>query len=135
MSARTTTDKKLAQFRLWFFRELNDYQRLALFRLFGIPVDEIRTFSQQGDVMRRFFDGIRMQEQRHAPARERVRHLKRKTTYAIMSRSATIQTDTPLTNNAEVVVYIADADDSMWVRPTSEFNDGRFESAGSDGAQ
>lgn len=27
--------------KLWFFRDLNDDQRLKLFGLFGLPVDEI----------------------------------------------------------------------------------------------
>ena len=27
--------------KLWFFRDLNDDQRLKLFSLFGLPVDEI----------------------------------------------------------------------------------------------
>jgi hypothetical protein len=27
--------------KLWFFRDLNDEQRLKLFGLFGLPVDEI----------------------------------------------------------------------------------------------
>jgi len=39
---------------LWFFRDLSDEQRLALFRLFGMPVDEIgRVHSHQQKVLRR----------------------------------------------------------------------------------
>lgn len=29
------------QLKLWFFRDLNDDQRLKLFGLFGLPIDEI----------------------------------------------------------------------------------------------
>lgn len=29
------------QIKLWFFRDLNNQQRLKLFSLFGLPVDEI----------------------------------------------------------------------------------------------
>lgn len=29
------------KFRLWFFRDLNDDQRLKLFGLFGVPVNEV----------------------------------------------------------------------------------------------
>jgi hypothetical protein len=56
----------------------------------------------------------------------RVKHLKRGSTYKIIGHGK-IQTETPLTDNAEVVVYVSEADGSVWVRPISEFMDGRFE--------
>lgn len=34
-------DRWRAKFNLWFFRELSDEQRLKLFSLHGLPVDEI----------------------------------------------------------------------------------------------
>lgn len=37
-----------------------------------------------------------------------------------------VQTDTPLVDYDEVTVYRSEADGSVWVRPTKEFNDGRF---------
>lgn len=56
---------------------------------------------------------------------ERVHHVKRGSTYRVIGRGA-IQTDTPLTDYAEVVVYQCEADGKLWVRPISEFEDGRF---------
>jgi hypothetical protein len=53
------------------------------------------------------------------------RHKKRGTTYTEMGR-ATMQVNGPL-DMAKVVIYQSNADGSMWVRPLSEFEDGRFE--------
>lgn len=60
-----------------------------------------------------------------AAAPERVRHVKRGSTYRVVGRGK-IQTDTPLTDYAEVVVYRGEEDGLIWVRPTAEFDDGRF---------
>lgn len=56
---------------------------------------------------------------------ERVRHKKRGTEYAVIGRGL-LQTDTPLTDYSEVVAYRG-AEGDVWVRPASEFDDGRFE--------
>jgi hypothetical protein len=56
----------------------------------------------------------------------KARHRKRGTTYTIEG-SAHLQTDTPLSDMAELIVYRSDHDGSLWVRPTTEFNDGRFD--------
>lgn len=56
---------------------------------------------------------------------ERVQHKKRGSTYRVVGRGK-VQTDTPLTDYAEVVVYQCEADGAVWVRPVSEFEDGRF---------
>ena len=56
---------------------------------------------------------------------ERVQHKKRGSTYRVVGRGK-VQTDTPLTDYAEVVVYQCEADGTIWVRPVSEFEDGRF---------
>lgn len=62
----------------------------------------------------------------------RWRHLKRGSVYSIVGRGK-IQTDTPLTDMAEVVVYVPEYanpfgdDTEVWVRPVEEFFDGRFE--------
>lgn len=56
---QTMDAKALAKFHLWFFRDMSSEQRLALFRLFGMPVDEIgETHGHQrialNDVLRLF---------------------------------------------------------------------------------
>lgn len=53
------------------------------------------------------------------------RHKKRGTTYTEMGR-ARLQVDGPL-DMADVVIYQSNTDGSMWVRPVTEFEDGRFE--------
>ena len=55
-----------------------------------------------------------------------VRHKKRGTTYEVLAGLALLQTDTPLSDMAEVVVYRCKETGDFWVRPCSEFNDGRF---------
>jgi hypothetical protein len=64
-----------------------------------------------------------------AEARERQavmthRHVKRGTEYRIVA-CAKVQTDMPLGDYDEVIVY-ADAEGKAWVRPVTEFEDGRF---------
>lgn len=56
----------------------------------------------------------------------RVRHVKRGGTYAVLGRGK-VQTDTPLADYAEVVAYRSEDDGMLWVRPVSEFEDGRFD--------
>lgn len=55
----------------------------------------------------------------------RVKHVKRGSTYEIIGM-AQIQTDTPLNDYDQVFVYRDPETDEIWVRPSSEFNDGRF---------
>ena len=55
----------------------------------------------------------------------RVKHIKRGSNYEVLGRGK-VQTDTPLTDYAEVVIYRSEDDDMIWVRPVSEFDDGRF---------
>lgn len=54
----------------------------------------------------------------------RVRHIKRGSEYDVIGE-ATLQTSTPLEDMRLMVVYRAD-DGKLWVRPKSEFEDGRF---------
>lgn len=56
----------------------------------------------------------------------RWRHKKRGTTYTDLG-SAMIQSDVPLTDMDEVVIYRSEHDGSLWARRRSEFHDGRFE--------
>jgi hypothetical protein len=56
------------------------------------------------------------------------KHRKRGTSYTVLGR-AVLQTNQPVSDEQEVVVY-AGADGRLWVRPVSEFYDGRFEKLG-----
>lgn len=56
---------------------------------------------------------------------QRVRHRKRGTVYAIMTRGCILQTAAPLADNAELVIYAGEA--GYFARPVGEFDDGRFE--------
>lgn len=55
----------------------------------------------------------------------RVKHLKRGSTYQVLGEGK-VQTETPLTDNDPVIIYQAESDGALWVRPPSEFHDGRF---------
>jgi hypothetical protein len=55
----------------------------------------------------------------------RVQHKKRGSTYKVIGRGR-VQSDTPLTDMDEVVIYQGEADGLFWLRPESEFVDGRF---------
>lgn len=54
------------------------------------------------------------------------RHKARSTIYTVVGE-ATLQTAIPVRDGTPVVVYRADADGQLWVRPVGEFADGRFE--------
>ncbi len=55
----------------------------------------------------------------------RVRHVKRGTTYHVLD-VARMQTSGPISDMQDVVIYRSEDDGTIWVRPASEFNDGRF---------
>lgn len=58
----------------------------------------------------------------------RYKHLKRGSTYHLIGY-ATVQAGKMVREGENVAVYVSESGDmvgSMWVRPTSEFNDGRF---------
>lgn len=57
---------------------------------------------------------------------QRVIHLKRGSTYKIVCRGV-VQSGAPLNDYDEVVIYQAEIDGKVWVRPVAEFYDGRFE--------
>jgi len=59
--------------------------------------------------------------------RPRVRHVKRGTVYVVIGK-ALLQSERPVQDYAEVVVYQGD-DGQLWARPVMEFEDGRFEPA------
>jgi hypothetical protein len=56
------------------------------------------------------------------------RHKKRGTTYKVIG-TAEAQVEDCILEGHRVVVYRADSDGKLWVRPTEEFYDGRFERA------
>jgi hypothetical protein len=55
------------------------------------------------------------------------RHKKRGSIYRIIGRGH-MQINVPEVDMVEVVIYQSVTDESIWVRPVSEFEDGRFES-------
>lgn len=52
------TDNAEGKFELWFFRDMNDAQRLKLFSIFGLPTDEISTLGAQKLVLRRILSAL-----------------------------------------------------------------------------
>ena len=46
------------RFELWFFRDMNDEQRMKLFSLFGLPACGIKTLGAQQQVLRSVFSLI-----------------------------------------------------------------------------
>ncbi len=59
-------------------------------------------------------------------ARRRVRHLVRGSSYDVVCEAANVQASAPIREGDKVAVYLAE-DETVWVRPVGEFNDGRFE--------
>lgn len=59
------------------------------------------------------------------PKTPRWRHRNRGRTYTIIA-NAQVQTDTPLSDYAEVIIYKSEADGKVWVRPVAEFQE-RFD--------
>jgi hypothetical protein len=55
----------------------------------------------------------------------RFKHRVRGTSYTVLGH-AVLQTNQPVSDQQELVVY-AGADGRLWVRPVTEFYDGRFE--------
>lgn len=53
-------------------------------------------------------------------------HVKRKTRYTVVSYLASVQSSIPIQEGDEVVVYRDDESGKTYVRPISEFYDGRF---------
>lgn len=54
-----------------------------------------------------------------------VRHLKRGSVHGVLTERASVQSDTPIVEGDEVVVYIGE-EGRVWIRPPAEFDDGRF---------
>lgn len=63
-----------------------------------------------------------------APPVNRWRHKKRGSTYTEVGRGQ-LQTDQPIHDMEPMVIYRSEHDGSLWARPVSEFEDGRFEAA------
>lgn len=54
------------------------------------------------------------------------KHKKRGTYYTVIGR-ATLQSANSITEGHDLTIYRAQSDNTLWARPTDEFNDGRFE--------
>ncbi len=89
------------------------------------PLGELRSPGWQ----KRVNDLIRaLRDERNAspPARHRVRHKKRGSTYRVIGRGE-LQSSSPTEEGAMLVAYRCEADGRLWIRPANEFDDGRFE--------
>ena len=62
----------------------------------------------------------------------RVKHGKRGPIYRVVSKRATLQTSKRLEDNDAMVIYVHESTGSCYVRPLSEFLDGRFIEAADD---
>lgn len=60
---------------------------------------------------------------------KRYRHKVRGSTYTVMGE-VTLQTSARVSDGAQLTVYSADETGELWVRPSHEFYDGRFEETG-----
>ena len=58
---------------------------------------------------------------------DRYRHKIRGTTYRVLFEAAKARSSIVALENMTMVVYQAEADGLVWVRPALEFFDGRFE--------
>lgn len=65
---------------------------------------------------------------RPAKEGERVRHVKRGSTYRVIGE-AEVQCAVMVEEGDRLTVYRCDTDGKLWARPTAEFRDGRFEPA------
>ncbi|RUU99458.1 hypothetical protein EOB36_20490 [Mesorhizobium sp. M6A.T.Cr.TU.017.01.1.1] len=52
-------DRAKEKLKLWFFRDMNDEQRLKLFSLFGLPTDEIgKTHGHQSHALKHVLNAL-----------------------------------------------------------------------------
>lgn len=73
-TAKTADDA--AKFELWFFRDLSDEQRLKLFALYGLPVEEIgHVHGRQKPVLRRIMRALTTTA---SPANQSIREMEEK---------------------------------------------------------
>ncbi|TJV51100.1 MAG: DUF1653 domain-containing protein [Mesorhizobium sp.] len=97
-----------------------DYFEVRTVDLVKAQVSEMFSWQSRAETAER-----KLEEARKAPSWQPThQHLKRRSLYRFVG-AATLQTSIPLSDTDAMVVYQAE-DGSLWVRPHTEFFDGRF---------
>lgn len=111
--------KVLDKLKLWFFRDLQDSQRRALFQLFGMPVDEIKTHGTQTMAFKHIF-ATPLKGQAEAVAWRK----KRKGTATVYTHPsldrAVVQSPYAVTYNGEIFATVEAAKRSALASPPGE---------------
>lgn len=100
-------------------------QRDLAARVVGLLIECEGVINRYQDTIEIVLEAYRQCILIHHIGKDRLEHRKGGT-YDLAVPIARVQTDTPLTDYAEVSVYRAESDGSWWVRSNDEMGDGRF---------